>query len=140
MLSCPAIPALTRMTLARQNTAIQQTQAGTGAWIPHLSIEEVQQPFVSETQWKGPGNTPGALFCLILATRIGFEPTISALTGQYVKPTTPPGRKRAAMALLHTFRVYCDKTTLSSNAGIEDNGQSGEAPAGIMVIQTQPAP
>ena len=30
------------MTLARQNTAIQQVQAGTAAWIPHLSIEEVQ--------------------------------------------------------------------------------------------------
>ena len=42
------------MTLARQNNAIQQAQPGTGSWIPHLSIEEVQQPFVSETQWKGP--------------------------------------------------------------------------------------
>ena len=30
------------MTLARQNTAIQQAQAGTAAWIPHLSIGEVQ--------------------------------------------------------------------------------------------------
>ena len=30
------------MTLTRQSTAIQQAQAGTAAWIPHLSIEEVQ--------------------------------------------------------------------------------------------------
>ncbi len=30
------------MTLARQNTAIQQAEAGTAAWIPHLSINEVQ--------------------------------------------------------------------------------------------------
>ena len=29
---------------------------------------------------------------LKLATRSGLEPPISALTGQYVKPTTPPGR------------------------------------------------
>ena len=29
-----------------------------------------------------------------VATRMGLEPTISALTGQYVKPTTPPGRMK----------------------------------------------
>ena len=28
--------------LARQNTAIQQTQAGASSWVPHLSIEAVQ--------------------------------------------------------------------------------------------------
>ena len=27
-----------------------------------------------------------------MATRMGLEPTISALTGRYVKPSTPPGR------------------------------------------------
>ena len=32
--------------------------------------------------WKG----------LLVATRMGLEPTISALTGRYVKPSTPPGR------------------------------------------------
>ena len=30
------------MTLSPRNTAIQQTQAGNAAWIPHLSIGEVQ--------------------------------------------------------------------------------------------------
>ena len=30
------------MTLSPRNTAIQQAQAGIAAWIPHLSIVEVQ--------------------------------------------------------------------------------------------------
>jgi len=35
------------MTLARQRTATQQAQAGTAAWIPHLSIiGKHREPYV----------------------------------------------------------------------------------------------
>ena len=74
-----------------------------GAWATARTEVQAEQAVVAHKaqrkkgsaanrQIKKPlGLSPRLDLCLILATRIGLEPTISALTGQYVKPTTPPG-------------------------------------------------
>lgn len=56
------------MTLANRTTAIQQTQAGASAWIPHLSVEEVQDLAAAAQNAARTGKGKGERDALIIQT------------------------------------------------------------------------